>query len=107
MSRAMRGIEFTVSDHDWLATMWPEHADDFKKPGFECAYTLREDERGCQYYELLTSDGRTSWNDLNGYEKMCLRDCQEYFDNRLQLVGCPDYCMAMTASDGMTFSYRL
>lgn len=91
----LKKIEFTVSDHDWLAMMWPEYADYFMEPGFRCTYTLREDERGHQFYELATHDGRTNWNDLNAYEKSCLWDCQKYFDNRLQIVGCPDYCTGM------------
>ena len=100
-----RRIEFTVSDHDWLSMMWPEYAGHFKEPGFRCIYVIKEDERGHQSYTLLTHDGRTNWNDLNAYEKSCLWDCQKYFDNRLHIVGCPDYCMAMSTSDGFVFRY--
>ena len=41
-----RRIDFAVSDHDWLAMIWPEYADYFKEPGFQCTYAIREDERG-------------------------------------------------------------
>ena len=92
-----RRISFEISDKDWLESVWPECAGMFKD-GFRCTDTLDDDGRGCRY-ELLTADGRTNYNDLNGYEKACLFACQDYFDNRLQIVGLPDYCIAMTVSD--------
>ena len=88
-------IEFTVNDIEWLVMMYPECEGTFDGNAFECTYALEEDERGHQRYELLTGDGRTNYNDLNGYEKMCLFDCQSYFDNRLHIVGFPDYCTNM------------
>ena len=100
-----RRVEFFVDELSWFRMRWPEYADLLNEPGFKCTYAIREDERGNQFYELLTSDGRTNWNDLNAYERSCLWDCQKYFDNRLHIVGCPDYCMGMGTSDGLLFEY--
>lgn len=47
-----------------------------------------------------------NWNHLTAHEKMRLWDCQKHFDNRLQLMGCPDCCIAVKSSDGSSFEYR-
>lgn len=105
MHQTKRRVEFQIDDLAWFDIMWPEDADFRIEPPFRCTYALREDERGEQYYELLTDDGRTNFNDLNGFEKSCLYGCLDYFNGNVQLVGCPDFCIAMTSSDGQSFSY--
>ena len=96
-----REFTFEIDDDAWLRGMFPEFShmlDDGNT--FKCTYTLIENEHG-QSYRLRTSDGRTNYNDLTYYEKGCLESCKAYFDNRLQIVGTPDYCIKLTMFDGM------
>lgn len=88
-----RKVVFHIDDIAFFKRMYPEVV--ICGPAFRATYTLSGNALNAEYYDLECEDGRTNVNDLNGYEKSILRECDAYYENRVQLVGSPDYCTAV------------
>ena len=92
-------IRFRIDDLGWLRREYPEFAHTLTGEPFRCTYTLYDVPGKGTYYRLETMDGRTNYNDLNGYEKSLLHACFDYYSGILQTVFLPwtqtgvDYCL--------------
>lgn len=100
-------VTFTIDAHAWLKKQYPWMKSEIDNlgNGFRCKYTLYERPGKGTYYRLETEDGRTNYNDLNSYEKMCLYGCFDFYEGHLDTVFLPwtetgiDYCIDIDADD--------